>query len=215
MLTQILSNANTTKTQVLLGLLFTPILVCFSTGSARASCTLPTTCCFDMQLSLDGVALAQADVVSVGQGVVGLSLIQTPIYCEKGVECTSGIFPEEVIWGDSSCLVLCSSCDEIAVGIRGLFLVDIASSCILTFRKVASGGAECMVFDDLLVPVDFALENGMITSNDCEEAYRTAGYWFPCDDREGCSHSVAGCFFTSFFGILLVGIWLSRKFWHR
>ncbi len=169
-------------------------------ADAGAICPLPP-CCFH---GPEGSMAAQVEVTAVEADGLTVSLLQTPVYCDGGLECADALFPLEFSWAvGTPCEFGCSGCDLLAVGDRAVFLVDSASGCLLMAFRVDGVDVDCRRYS---APVEFVLEQALDAS--CMSHTIEAGYWSTCSDLESCSHAGQGG------GVLLalvVGLGLARK----
>jgi hypothetical protein len=146
-------------------------------------------CCFVADGSVDeGQALLQAEVVSVGDGTIGIRLLESPIYCWAGAVCTPADFPVDLLKGGPDCGP-CPACDELAVGELGMFLIDQETACVGVEKRVnaSAGPTVACLANDGPIPLAFALEHGLREYSACYEAYRDSGY-LDCgaDGGTGC-----------------------------
>jgi len=160
------------------------LVLCLLPRDAGAICPLPP-CCHH---GSEGSMVAQVEVTSVEVDGLGVALLQTPVYCEGGIECGAAQFPLEFSWAAGTpCEGACGGCAPFAVGDRAIFMVDRDSGCIQQTFMVDGVDVDCFLYS---APVEFVLEQALDPS--CYVHTVEAGYWAACDDMEDCSDSTTG-----------------------
>ncbi|HOX46233.1 MAG TPA: MYXO-CTERM sorting domain-containing protein [Myxococcota bacterium] len=180
-----------------LGILLVGLLVLLA-ATARADvafCFVPD-CCYDrfiQEQDLQDAALALAEVSEVRAGGISVSLLQMPIYCVGGIACSPADFPGELILpGTSPCGLGAWEVDTFQVGDVAIFLVDQASGCLLAAMPTDAEGAVCK--QQTLLPLGFALAQGLRPEDECRTTSQAAGYYL-CDDPDsngGCVQTAGG-----------------------
>ncbi|HOX45557.1 MAG TPA: hypothetical protein PK668_18305 [Myxococcota bacterium] len=185
----------------LAGLLSALLLVVLPSSAAAMCPGAP--CCFEWQ---ENSMVAQAEVTAVQTDGLSISLLQTPIYCDGGLECPAVDFPVEFSWGAGTpCESGCNRCTPLAVGERGVFVISKSDGCLLASFRVDGTEVDCDLYS---APVEFVLAQALDQS--CHFHTIEAGYWHTCDDTEDCSDSTAGQGGGLVLG-LVIGLGLLRR----
>ncbi|HOX46882.1 MAG TPA: hypothetical protein PK668_25010 [Myxococcota bacterium] len=132
--------------------------------------------------------VAQAEVTAVQADGLSLRLLETPVYCDDGLECAAADFPVELSWAaGTACEARCGGCIPLAVGERAIFLVNRNDGCLYESFKVDGTEVDCHEYS---APVEFVLAQVLDAS--CISHTVESGYWSNCNDQEDCSDSTTG-----------------------
>jgi hypothetical protein len=169
-------------------------VLAFPADTEAYSCEMPP-CCFADRNGAGNLSTTLAEVVSLRFHGASLKYLGAPVYCSDGVECPGEGMPVEVSWDAEVCHAGCYSCASLAIGTRGLVVVNRANGCLLEMIPVDDLGVLCGLPACKALGLASALELSLATDEVCLQAYLEMGYCLdpweePCEEEgTGCAHT--------------------------